>query len=310
MLFNATAGEDAEEATAWLELVGPLGTFSPATLAREPVSYQVSGEWLGALRASAEAKGSTWLHKLHLAVILAEMGGVEEPKALLQASVAERPSAVGLRCLAVLQADVAQARALYRDAFRVALGAAEKPPPQGDPSAPRLLANLAVEIINFEVELHGDPDANAALSDFVANLPLAVLPELANLDSVLYARVVMALDARDWASVVGILSNPGPAGCFPTIAGERSKLMDAWMQAQYMRASAAAGGRALSQWEMREVRRLNPVPRNIGCQYGGGEGEYECCEFLSVAAACVFFSPFPTLPPSHSLSNTLSYFPC
>ena len=295
VLFNATpGGEDEGEALAWLELLGGEGTFSPATLAREPVSYQVSAEWLRVVAESAGAKGSTWLHKLHMAVILAEMGGIEEPKALLQASVAQRPSAVALRCLAVLQNDIAAARALYRDAWRVALAAAERVPLE-DPAAPRLVLNLATEIVNFETNLHGDATADAALSDFIASLPLGSFPSLAYVDAVLYARVLLALDAQDWSTAVAILANPGPAGCFPTIAGERTKLMDAWMQAQYLRASAAEGGRALSQWEMREVRRSNPVPRNIGCQYGGGPAEYECCAFLCVCVCVCVLLPLPLL---------------
>ena len=288
--FNATSGPDAQEAVPWLELLGAAtsslgggggggsypGTFSPATLAHEPTSYQVSADWLGVLRESAATHGSTWLHSLHQAVILAETGGVDEPKALLQASLAARPSAIAYRCLAVLQSDVGAARGLYRDAWRVALGEAVKEP-KTEPSWDRLLTNLATEYVNFESNLHGDGDADAALGDFLSNLPTTLLPALGALDAVLYARVLLALDAGDWPTTLAALSNPGPLGCFPTMASERPKLMGAWMQAQYQKARGAVGGRALSQWEMREVRRLNPVPRNIGCQYGGGEAEYECC---------------------------------
>jgi hypothetical protein len=81
-VFNAS--RDLVEAAPWLELVegGAVGTFSPATLAAEPVSWQVSPEWLAVLRESAAAHGATWLHDLFIAVALAEMGGVDEPRAL------------------------------------------------------------------------------------------------------------------------------------------------------------------------------------------------------------------------------------
>jgi hypothetical protein len=41
---------------------------------------KVSPEWLSILQASASTHGATWLHDLHMGVILTEMGAVDEPR--------------------------------------------------------------------------------------------------------------------------------------------------------------------------------------------------------------------------------------
>ena len=271
--FGAPAGPNAALAAPWLELVSAAGTFSAATLAVEPTSYQVSAEWLALLRASAAAHGNTWLHALHEAVILAETGGVDEPRALLALSLAVRPSAVAARCLAVLQNSSAAARPLFLQAWATALAA------NADPSRPRLLLNLASEIVSFELGLvqHGaDPAARGALQAFLAALPGAGVAGLAQLDAVLLARAQLAVDVADWQTAVAILTADGAAGCFPTLASERAQLMNLWNAAMVIKAEQANGGRALTDFEARNVRVNNPVPRNIGCPYGGGEGYPDC----------------------------------
>lgn len=263
----------ATEAAPWLELVSAAGTFSAATLAVEPTSYQVSPEWLAILRNSSAVHGDTWLHALHTAVILAEMGGVDEPRALLAASLASRPSAVAARCLAVLQGSSDAARPLFRQAWATALGAS------ADPSRERLLLNLASETVNFELGLaqHGtDPAALAELQGFLAALPAAGVPAALSLDSVLLATAWLAVEAGDWAGAVAVLTAEGAAGCFPTLASERSQLMDLWNAAMVLKAEEANGNKSLTAFELRNVRVSNPVPRNIGCPYGGGEGYPDC----------------------------------
>jgi len=49
-----------------------------------------------------------------------------------------------------------------------------------------------------------------------------------------------------------------------------------WNGAQLARATAANGGVPLTPWEQRLLRARAPVPRNIGCPYGGGEGYPGC----------------------------------
>ena len=66
VFFNSSAGVEAAEAVPWLELLSAAQTFSNASLAVEPQSYQVSFEWLDVLRASATKHSATWLHSLHM----------------------------------------------------------------------------------------------------------------------------------------------------------------------------------------------------------------------------------------------------
>jgi len=259
------------EAAPWLELVSAAGTFSAATLATSPTSFQVSGAWLQVLRASAAEHGATWLHDLHMGVILAETGAVDEPRALFNASLAKRPSALAARCLAVLQATPAAARALYRRAWALALAELD-----ADTAGERRLTSLATETVAFELQLQGDAAADAELRAFLEALPVGRVPALAALDIVLIARATVALAAGDYTTTERILTAPGAAGCFPTIASERDGLMALWNGAQLARATAANGGVPLTPWEQRLLRARAPVPRNIGCPYGGGEGYPGC----------------------------------
>jgi hypothetical protein len=82
-------------------------------------------------------------------------------------TVKPSPSAVAARCLAVLQATPPAARALFQTAWKTALAAS------ADPSFSRLQANLADEIVKFELGLvqgSGDPAALAELQAFLAAL--------------------------------------------------------------------------------------------------------------------------------------------
>ena len=261
---------DSLDAAPWLELLRD-GTFSAATLAVEPTSYQISPEWLAVLRASALKAGATWLHQLHIAVVLTEMGGVEEPRALFNASLALRPSAVAARCLAVLQSDSAAAGALYKQAWALALGAA------ADPSRSRLLLNLATEFTQISLGLAATDAAwRAELAAFLAALPAAGVPALLQLDAVLLATAQLAVYAGDWRAALAVLTADGAVGCFPTLASARVTLMQVWHAATALRAVEANGGAPLSAFQAAQVRVQNPVPRNIGCPYGGGDGYPDC----------------------------------
>jgi hypothetical protein len=218
------------------------------------------------------------------------MGGVEEPRALLNASLAKRPSAIAARCLAVLQSDDAVARTHFSAAWGLALRAV-------DPSRTRLLTNLASEIVAFELQRQGDPASDASLRDFLANLNAAGLPALQGLDFVLVAKATVALAAGDWSEVEAILTAPGAAGCFPTLASARSTLMNLWNGAQAARAVSENGGKPLTPWQLRQLRVNKPVPRNIGCPYGGGDG----CAFAAVGA---FVCPLARARLTHLFTHT------
>ncbi len=246
----------------WIDLV-TAGTFSTTTLLSEPTSFQVSPEWLEVLRASAAEHGSTWLHDLHIAIILTETGAILEPIALFNSSFVKRPSALAARCLAVMQQAPAEARTFYRKAWQLAISEL-----QSDLSGRRRMINLATEIVSFELQLQGDAAADAELRAFLSALPVKTVPEIAILDIVLIARATVAFAAGDYLTVENILTAPGAAGCFPTIASQRDVLMSLWNNAQLAKATAANGGVPLTPWQQRMVRFNSPIPRNIGCPFG------------------------------------------
>ena len=267
-----SASPDDDEARPWLELISSAGTFSAATLAKEPTSYQVSPEWLALLNVSATQHGVTWLHDLHIAVILTEQGLIQEPIELFSRSLDARPSAIAARNLAVLQSTPELAWPLFQRAWAIAAASA-------DLSRTRLLTNLATEISLFlmgQAKSRAAKTYLAALSDFIAALPATGIDSLSTLDAVLVAKVELSLQLNgDFDKAIAILSDPTELGCFPTYASERKQLMDLWNAAQLARAEAGKG-RPLSAFERRNLRVAIPAPRNIGCPYGGGPGYPDC----------------------------------
>ncbi len=108
-----------DEARPWAELVSEAGTFSETTLRRTPLSYQTRPEWEDALRRSGKAHGYTWLHRLHLGVILIDGGSITAGETELNESMALQPNVVAARNLALLapSPDVRVAR--YDAAWRL-----------------------------------------------------------------------------------------------------------------------------------------------------------------------------------------------
>lgn len=108
-----------DEARPWWELASATGTFSPSTLVSTPLSYQTRPEWEVALRKSGDAHGYTWLHHLHLGVILIDRGSITAGELELNESMALQPNVVAARNLALLapSSDVRVAR--YATAWRL-----------------------------------------------------------------------------------------------------------------------------------------------------------------------------------------------
>lgn len=107
MLFSV-APMAAPEVAPWLDLL-VNGTFSSATLAehRIPQSYMTTAQWEARLEHSVKAHGATFLHLLHLGVIAAERLDIPRAITLTEQSVADTPTAVGHRNLAVFYKDPA-----------------------------------------------------------------------------------------------------------------------------------------------------------------------------------------------------------
>ena len=68
--FNVS---NTPETQPWLELLND-GTFSPETLKRTPVSFQVDALWVAKLKDSAGKHGWTWLHHLFVGTAELEIG--------------------------------------------------------------------------------------------------------------------------------------------------------------------------------------------------------------------------------------------
>ena len=56
--------------------------------------------------------------------------------------------------------------------------------------------------------------------------------------------------------------------------------MQTWAQAQYIKFAEQHNGTWPSSFEQRNLRLAYPVPRNIGCTYGGGDAECESALML------------------------------
>jgi len=237
-----------DEVRPWVELL-ETGQFSKETLDLTPLSYMVREEWLSILDLSGRLYGYTWLHNLHLGVARAEMGDVAGPRQLFQSSMDMKASPITARNLAVLSSDYQAAYNYFMTAWALARAST-------DPAKERLLLNLCAEICFFLQNL-GWMDQ---LNQFLATVP----PELNSTDQVLTSRVKVAIFHRDYITALDILAN----SCFPTYASDRIDLMRMWNTAQELR-SEVTRGRKLTTTEAHQIRRQNPVPRNIGCPYGG-----------------------------------------
>jgi len=283
LTFDHDAAWANPETRPWCELASD-GAFSGATLASQPLSYQIGDEWLDLLIASEQGSGGkTWLHDLHVATALAERGDVDEPKARFASSLASQPvNPVAARNLAVLQTSFDDAWPYFQQAFAAALQLASNTS-TGDVAAvnagagKRLLVNLGSEMC---VLLQGAAQWDSLKTfldseDFAA--AAALNPALPTLDTVLLSRALLALrlDPQDPDAALAILGAEGPAGCFPTFGKVRRNLMSLWFEAKEALAAAAKGS-ALLPVEARNIRIANPVPRNIGCPYADWSGANQC----------------------------------
>ncbi len=104
-----------------------------------PLSYQTTYRWLGALQASAKIQGTTWLHALHLGVMLAERGDIEGPIKLFM-----KPNPIALRNLVVMQSTPEAAWPFYQKAWKVLHSSWTK-----DRAYNRVTLNLITEISFF-----------------------------------------------------------------------------------------------------------------------------------------------------------------
>ncbi len=241
------------EAKPWIELLED-GTFSAKTLARLPMSYQVSEEWRLVLEQSARKHGMTWLHALHLAIISTETGLVDIPKQLFTLSLDQRPNAIAARCMALLQNNPNDAYIWYRKAWNLAVSDAT------EPSRVRLLRNLGAEITQFLQSLSGE-EWKVALANFVDQLK-PFEDSIVRTDHVLTSVVKTHIFRGKYDEAIKILSEE----CFPTYGRTRSELISDWHLAQQLK-NEKETGKKLTRGAAAALRNKIPPPRNIGCPY-------------------------------------------
>ncbi len=227
--------QPAEEERPWAELLAD-GTFSARTLAESPRSFNVSPGWVAVLRESAQVRGETWLHPLHLGVAALEAGRFDEARQRLRASLALKDNAHAHRDLALLHerdGGVDAARAAYECAWRRC----------GNDG------NLAVEICDFLFRHKRHADFSA----FVQSLP----PQTAAHERIVLMRARLALEEGDSPTVRRLLQRE-----FCTIREGEVSLTDLWFLS-YTREAERRHGRALTDDEKQEIIRTCPPPRAI-----------------------------------------------
>ena len=247
--FNLTV---SPETRPWIELLR-TGTFSAATLALTPVSFQTDDGWMARLEAGLAAGHETWLHYLHLGTCHLERGEVAPARAALAKSMQLQPSVHAARNLATAAPDADSALAYYKTAWATwkqlhHLGAG------ADPAAARLGKDLGRELTAWLLATEQWDE----LRPFVAELP--DVAGLRGKDQVLHARAALAVHDGElrgslsgaYAEAIDILSSH----CFPTYGIDRRLLLNLWLRAQAQRESAELyGGRNLTRRELVRLKR-------------------------------------------------------
>jgi hypothetical protein len=252
-----------DEVRPWIQLV-QNGTFLEDSLARLPLSYQISDQWYDVLVASAEKFGATWLHDLHMGTVLTERGAVEEPKTLFKSSLMKKANPLALRNLAILQDTYEEAWVLFQQAWK-SLHTAEW---QGDEEVySRLVLNLATEM-SFFLQTTGWEDEMAKFVDLLASNDYVyegVKEDVFGLDAVITTQSRVRLYHDDYEQALELLS----AHCFPTYGRARSDLIDMWNQGVEMEKAEELGVSydQLSKVDAHRARVDKMPPRNIGCPY-------------------------------------------
>lgn len=247
-----------KEMLPWLDLL-QTGTFSESSLAKLPLSYQTTDRWLQVLQASANKNGMTWLHALHLGVMLTERGDIDEPKTLFAKSFALKANPLAARNLAVLCATPEEAWPYYQQAWSVLHSDFSD-----DVDAyHRLTLNLITEISFFlQQNLWYE-----RMAWFIGEVNLHNYLQGVEVDAFTTMGIKLQLQAENYDAALTELSSH----CFPTYAKARSDLMSMWSEAVEGKA-AVVQGHALSPVEKYRARKSSPIPDNIGCQYASEVG--------------------------------------
>lgn len=277
------------EVQPWLELV-ETGTFSKESLSYTPISYQTTDRWLKVLEHSAQTKGLTWLHALHLGVAYAERGDLEHPKKLFQQATDLRSQsdatklgdATALRCLAILQETPSLASSLYKEAWDVAVKRLRQTPSPTMPTFAPLskesaferdsLARLATALISEISAFLQQNKMYTEASTFIDSAKQLFKEGYLRYepDTFTALRVKVLLEQNQYEESKSILSEE----CFPTYAGARDDLVNLWHKTvegiyrdKKYPPSKNSPQPSLLAVDRHRARMDSPVPSNIGCQY-------------------------------------------
>lgn len=114
--------ELGEKEQPWFELL-TNGTFSEATLNKEPISWMVDSKWIGILQKSVKDSGDTWLHSLYLGVIFLENEEEEEAIKYFEKSSELKINVHAFRSLATIylcKKEYEKAQDYYKKAWEIA----------------------------------------------------------------------------------------------------------------------------------------------------------------------------------------------
>ena len=262
-----------EDTRPWAELL-QQGTFSPATLAREPTTFVAGGNalWLTKLVESGARQGWTWLHHLHVAFEAAERYDLPSAAHHFNASLALKRNPQALRGLAVTSVGAPTRRRFMEDAWQASLDVEAS-----DPAAHSLRTNIASElsfILRAQATDPATPAATAAglwaalaakLKEFEAAFGLLdALGSTTAGDEFAVARASVALaHDGDPQGTLAVLRSHGVFAHYPH--GLRVVLVGLWLSAQ-LKIAEAAKGSPLTHIEQKRIKydpALAPPVRNI-----------------------------------------------
>ncbi|GMH51626.1 hypothetical protein TrST_g11002 [Triparma strigata] len=256
--------EQYDEMKPWLELLED-GVFSAETLAMyTPVSFQTTDAWMNLLEVSADKFGMNYLTALHLGIGYMERGEIDRPVDLFQTSLKLNQTVVAYRNLALLQQTPSEVNDYFQKAWSHFKATENTGSDKDAVLQARLGRNLATEILSYYQQENMVDEMSDLLSD-LSDLQSCI--DFESLDLVQTSRVLVNLalaTTSSYNSAIKILAS----NYFPTYASARTDLSSFWFRAHEGLAEINKGS-PLTNIEALRARKADPVPENIGCQYGG-----------------------------------------
>lgn len=254
-VLPSSTDKDYELVQPFVELL-KQGYFSEQTLAKTPLTYQTTDAWYDKISESASKYGMTWLHALHLGIILTERGEVSSPREMFTTSIALNPNnVIAIRNLAVLSSSTADAWSYYSQALSLLFTKPENSVLSNDD--PSVYTRLSTNLVNeASIFLYSQSAASwySVWAEFISLVP----KEYHYLDNFIRLQCNYYNYVQEYQRTIDLLSK----NCFPTFATDRQYLMTLWVSATegLMNAQTAL--------EKHRTHLAMPIPENIGCAKG------------------------------------------